>query len=453
PENDAVDLTLEIDESQFFNSENEEENETNSSQDDLNSEKSQLQLHIGFTFDTWKEVDKFLESYRKFKGFSFQRSRTNFHSDNSGIRRRSYEYSKSRVHKAKKIVDITKQHKRHSTAIDCEWHVNFNNHKGTTEITCTLFEANFKHHWVEFIAFLEPFPKAFHYALETLYSMQSINGIIKKEVSHSTTLLYLVDTIQNRLNEEAHYAQINEQKNMNPTIGLPHVASHYFSAIDSLLREYLTPYVLSLQKPENIIDNECREDDYEQLQIDLKSLLQNLRREYVEQINNDEDLIATLQPIRLCGETNQLLSFNNVSNIINFGYLSQFRAPNTFTPALKKSISEKTRWAKGYGMSKKALNLMIHLNCDDEFYKIMEEFISSKTQELQLLEEDNNDKNNVESHESVVVINPIGVLEDISNAYQNRDRLNTDNTQEKRQNKCANCGSYGHNVRTCANAS
>ncbi|CAG8816582.1 12622_t:CDS:2, partial [Racocetra persica] len=341
----------------------------------------------------------------------------------------------------------------------------------------SLFEANFEHHWAEFIAFLEPFPKAFRYALKTLYPTRHSWAIC-----YTQTCFTAVDTIQNRLNEETHYAQINEQKNINPTIGLPHVASYYFPAIDSLLREYLTLHVLSLQRqqlsesflydaaelsiewdnffsePENIIDNGCREDNYEQLQIGLKSLLQNLRREYVEQINND-DLIATLQPIRLCGETNQPLSFNNVSNVINFGYLSQFRAPNAFTPALKKSISEKTRWAKGYEMSKKALNLMIRLNCDDEFYKIMEEFISSKARKLQLLEEDNNDKNNVKSHESVVVINPIvtkrrgrppkqrfkGVLEDISNVYQNRDRLNTNNTQKKRQNKCANCGSYGHN--------
>ncbi|CAG8753120.1 32966_t:CDS:2, partial [Racocetra persica] len=72
PENDAVDLILEVDESQFFNSENEKKNETNSSQDDLNGEKSQLQLHISLTFDM-----------------------TDFHSDNSGIHRRSYECSKS----------------------------------------------------------------------------------------------------------------------------------------------------------------------------------------------------------------------------------------------------------------------------------------------------------------------------------------------------------------------
>ncbi|CAG8740992.1 6901_t:CDS:2, partial [Racocetra fulgida] len=169
----------------------------------------------------------------------------------------------------------------------------------------------------------------------------------------------------------------------------------------------------TLHQPENIIDNGCREDDYEQCQIGLKSLLQTLRREYVEQINNDDDLIATLQPISLCSKTNQPSSFNNINNAIDFGCLSQFRASNAFTPALKKSISKR------------------------------HDFISSKTQELQLLEEGDN----------AMIINLIvikrrgrppkqrfkSVLEDISNTQQNRGGLNTNNVQEKRQNNCANC--------------
>ncbi|CAG8805346.1 7635_t:CDS:2, partial [Racocetra persica] len=130
-----------------------------------------------------------------------------------------------------------------------------------------LFEANFERHWAEFIVFLEPFPKAFRYALETLYPtpsiqstqrIESINRIIKKEVSRSTTLLHLVDTIQNCLNEEAYY--------------LLYDAAELSIECDNFFSE-----------PENIIDNGCREDNYEQLQIGLKSLLQNLRREYVEQ--------------------------------------------------------------------------------------------------------------------------------------------------------------------------
>ncbi|CAG8798374.1 19473_t:CDS:1, partial [Racocetra fulgida] len=41
--------------------------------------------------------------------------------------------------------DITKQRERHSTAIDCGWHVNFNNRKGTTEIICTSLEDKHSH--------------------------------------------------------------------------------------------------------------------------------------------------------------------------------------------------------------------------------------------------------------------------------------------------------------------
>ncbi|CAG8615669.1 4631_t:CDS:1, partial [Racocetra persica] len=63
-----------------------------------------------------------------------------------------------------------------------------------------------------------------------------------------TILLNLVETIQNRLDEEANYACINEQKNANPTIGLPHVASRYFSTIDFLIQKYLTLHVLFLQR-------------------------------------------------------------------------------------------------------------------------------------------------------------------------------------------------------------
>ncbi|CAG8829164.1 26713_t:CDS:2, partial [Gigaspora margarita] len=57
--NDTCDLALIDHESQGFCSENEIENETNSSQNTLSNkedEKSQLQLHVGLEFNTWKEV-------------------------------------------------------------------------------------------------------------------------------------------------------------------------------------------------------------------------------------------------------------------------------------------------------------------------------------------------------------------------------------------------------------
>ncbi|CAG8615807.1 8957_t:CDS:1 [Cetraspora pellucida] len=92
-----------------------------------------------------------------------------------------------------------------------------------------------------------------------------------------------------------------------------------------------------------------------------------------------------------------------INNIIDFRYLSHFCIANIFTPALQKTVSEKECWSKGHRIAKKALSLMIQLNCDSEFFNMMDEFILSKTHELQLLKENKND-DNVESQ--LVVSNP-----------------------------------------------
>ncbi|CAG8689026.1 14416_t:CDS:2, partial [Dentiscutata erythropus] len=539
----------------------------------------------------------------------FRRNRNDLYLDNLSICHRSFEYSQSRAHKAKKVIDITKQRERNSAAINCQWHVNFNKRKDATKIVCISFvnehnhemnpvivqmapcfrklskemlediefythsmkglgakiqysllsakypnkyidkkdlynaiqrfripsrdklktdatealqqlialkaknsewvvvpnigdrnrltvlfwmsplqvslwaqfhdivitdntcktncyemplclflivdnntcsriiaqalledetqasfeclcEIDFERRWMRFVEFLRSFSKASRYALETLYP----------SLSHNSTLLHLVDAIQNRLNEEARYARINEQQNMNPSIGLSHVVTKYFPVIDSLIREYLTPHDQFPQEPENIVENGCLEDDYERHQIGLKSLLQTLERDIVVQIwivvpqglfqghftnyiviladgthlytcltlvskgivcchfmkvlmkshlarfhiflissrwyktdkiNENKNLIASLPPINLY-ESNQPSATNVTSHIIDFQYLSRFRVANVFTPALQKSVSEKTRWSKGHELTKKALNLTLRLNCDDEFNQMME---------------------------------------------------------------------------------
>ncbi|CAG8774763.1 23072_t:CDS:1, partial [Racocetra persica] len=75
---------------------------------------------------------------------------------------------------------------------------------------------------------------------------------------------------------------------------------------------------------------------------------------------------------------------------VDFQYLSCFCIANIFTSSLQKPVSKKTHWFKEYEIAKKALDLTIQLNCDDEFFGMIEEFISSKTHELQYLEENRN---------------------------------------------------------------
>ncbi|CAG8790693.1 22036_t:CDS:2, partial [Racocetra persica] len=91
---------------------------------------------------------------------------------------------------------------------------------------------------------------------------------------------------------------------------------------------------------------------------------------------------------------------------------------------------KKARWSKEHEITKKALNLMIWLNCNDEFFNIIEEFISTKIHELQLLEENKS------------------ALEQTANFQKNVHSPNSTNANnsQRNQNKYANCGSYGHNV-------
>ncbi|CAG8682560.1 22823_t:CDS:2 [Racocetra persica] len=94
-------------------------------------------------------------------------------------------------------------------------------------------------------------------------------------------------------------------------------------------------------------------------------------------MNENKDLVTSLLPIKLC-ESNGPSASNNISYTIDFRHLSHFCVSNIFTPILQKS-----------------------LNCDDEFFNIMEEFISTKIHELQLLEENKVD-NKVESQPAIV---------------------------------------------------
>ncbi|CAG8673571.1 246_t:CDS:2, partial [Racocetra fulgida] len=156
---------------------------------------------------------------------------------------------------------------------------------------------------------------------------------------------------------------------------LPHVANHYFPAIDLLIQKYLTPHVLSLQQ--------------QQLS---ESFLYDASEITYNQISVDKDFVALLLPIKLY-ELNESSTYDTIPQTVDFWYLSHFHIANVFTPSLQKSVSEKARWSKGHGIAKKALDLTICHNCNDKFFGMMEEFISSKMYKLQHSKENRNASN------------------------------------------------------------
>ncbi|CAG8569352.1 4794_t:CDS:1, partial [Scutellospora calospora] len=102
---------------------------------------------------------------------------------------------------------------------------------------------------------------------------------------------------------------------------------------------------------------------------------------------------------------------------------------------------------------------MIRLNCDEEFFDMIEVFISSKIRELQFTNEENNDSESTRSiSESQLVVANLfmtkrhgrlsnqlkNALEDIIGTHHNMFGFNKvvlegSNIQERKKNKCTKC--------------
>ncbi|PKK70398.1 hypothetical protein RhiirC2_711936 [Rhizophagus irregularis] len=54
--------------------------------------------------------------------------------------------------------------------------------------------------------------------------------------------------IQLQLDKEEKFERLEEQVNQNPTVGLPNVIKRYFKRIDSIIKKYLIPQVLKIQR-------------------------------------------------------------------------------------------------------------------------------------------------------------------------------------------------------------
>jgi rubrerythrin len=93
------------------------------------------------------------------------------------------------------------------------------------------------------------------------------------------------------------------------------------------------------------------------------------------------DLLMNYSYISLKNATNTTTSPEEIlSKPFNLEYLRQMRADNNAMINLEEShnINKKMRYSTGFGILKKALNLAISLNCDDELLGILHRFIDDK---------------------------------------------------------------------------
>ncbi|CAB4490355.1 unnamed protein product [Rhizophagus irregularis] len=90
--------------------------------------------------------------------------------------------------------------------------------------------------------------RSFNAGVQSTQRVESYNALIKKSVGRSTTLYELDTQIQLQLDKEEKFERLEEQINQNPKVGLPNIIERYFKRVDSIIKKYLTPHVLKMQR-------------------------------------------------------------------------------------------------------------------------------------------------------------------------------------------------------------
>lgn len=89
-------------------------------------------------------------------------------------------------------------------------------------------------------------PFQFNAGIQSNQSVESFNAIIKKSLNIASTLCYDIEKAINKRHEnEFQYRKLVDLKAQQTTVGLPHLSLQFFSNIDAVLTQFLTPLILS----------------------------------------------------------------------------------------------------------------------------------------------------------------------------------------------------------------
>ncbi|CAG8707144.1 17154_t:CDS:2, partial [Dentiscutata erythropus] len=96
---------------------------------------------------------------------------------------------------------------------------------------------------------------------------------------------------------------------------------------------------------------------------------------YLEDVQ-DQDIRQKLQ--ETVGVVTQFQQDNSAEMMNDLHLFNKFRPLYAFTTEIKQRMHRKVRYANGFGKIKKALNLVLDLNCEDEFIDMVNSFINHK---------------------------------------------------------------------------
>ncbi|CAB4399477.1 unnamed protein product [Rhizophagus irregularis] len=148
-------------------------------------------------------------------------------------------------------------------------------------------------------------PFQFNAGIQSTQSVESFNALIKKSLNSASTLCDIEKAINRRHEDEFQYCKLVDLKAQQTTVGLPHLSSQFFSKIDAVLTQFLTPLILSWERfqisqsftyegclTQSVIDDEILgsdtindnfiEDIVDEPQVTLKSLLTDTQCSIIE---------------------------------------------------------------------------------------------------------------------------------------------------------------------------
>ncbi|CAB4430111.1 unnamed protein product [Rhizophagus irregularis] len=84
--------------------------------------------------------------------------------------------------------------------------------------------------------------------VQSTQRVEGYNSVIKRVVNGNTTLWQLAQYLNERISIEMQKIEYQEFKDSNALVGLPNLATQLFPRIDQMIKTYLTPELLSLQR-------------------------------------------------------------------------------------------------------------------------------------------------------------------------------------------------------------
>jgi hypothetical protein len=89
---------------------------------------------------------------------------------------------------------------------------------------------------------------SFTAGIQSTARVEGYNHILKEGLSSSSTIFLLDEVIQRRLDTEEQYEHVHDLVNQLPSAGLPSVASQFFSKVNQIISEHVTPQLTKKMK-------------------------------------------------------------------------------------------------------------------------------------------------------------------------------------------------------------